>query len=201
MIKVLTAIKNLSSYTLLLEIVDTTSLKFYKDLGFGEEILDPLEKNLGKKKNPEGSMTFYGNFFGGEKLVAFFPKKDSLLDDRCDTLRKIDKNTIFIPSREVSLAYEAMVLSTYSYDRFLTKKTEKSHAIYVPTKEKKKIEEQKPLLEAIIRARDIINLPPTDTRPEEFVKHITNFPWKKFTLRVIDAEELKKLGCNLLLAV
>lgn len=111
------------------------------------------------------------------------------------------KNTLYIPAREFSSAYETYVLSTYSYDRFLSKKDEKHYSIYVTGDEKKSIEASTPLLEAIIRARDIINQPPTDTRPEAFVGYISAFKWKNFKLRIIDAKELQKLGCNLLLAV
>lgn len=146
-------------------------------------------------------MTFYGDFFGAKMLTVFFPKKESLTDDRSDTLRNAHKSTLFVPTRDFSLAYEALVLSTYSYDHFLSKKEEKSYSMYVTSSEKKQIEENQPLLEAIVRARDIINLPPTDTRPEAFVEYIQAFKWKNFTLKIIDAKELTKLGCNLLLAV
>ena len=58
-----------------------------------------------------------------------------------------------------------------------------------------------PLLGAIIRARDIINLPPTDSNPANLVAYIRSFDWKHFSLKILDAADLKKLGCNLLLAV
>ncbi len=201
MISLITTLKNLKSYTLLIEIIDTESIEYYRKLGIPSDILMHLEKNLDKKKDSEKIMTFYGDFHGSEKISAYFPKKESLSDDRSETLRKAPKNTIFLPSTEFFMAYEVYTLATYSYDRFLTKKDEKSYALYVPSDEKKQIESQKPLLHAIIRARDIINLPPTDTRPEAFVEYIASFQWKNFKLRVIDAKELQKLGCNLLLAV
>ena len=83
----------------------------------------------------------------------------------------------------------------------MSKKEEKSYSLYIPSNYKKQVEEKVPLIEAIIRSRDIINQPPTDTRPEAFVEYISSFQWKNFKLKVIDAKELKKLGCNLLLAV
>lgn len=146
-------------------------------------------------------MTFYGDFFGAKKLIVFFPKKETLTDDRSEALRNAPKKTLYIPSCDFREAFEVLFLATYSYDVFLTKKEEKSYELYVPVSHKKSLEALTPLLTAITRARDIINLPPTDTRPEAFVEHISSFKWKNFKLRVIDAKELKKLGCNLLLAV
>jgi leucyl aminopeptidase len=107
----------------------------------------------------------------------------------------------YIPTMDFKNAFEAFTLSTYSYEVFLSKKEDTSYELYVPESERKSLELSIPLLQAIIRARDIINLPPTDTRPEAFVSHIQSFPWKRFTLRIIDAASLKQLGCNLLLAV
>ena len=200
MISLISSLKNLSAHTLLLEVTDTKSIQYYKDLGIDDTVLDHALKNLKKKKN-EKSMSFYGDFFGAERLDMCFPKKESILDDRCDALRNAPKNTLFLPAGDFIAAYEALTLSTYSYDRFITKKEEKNYSMFVPETEKKNIEKTKPLLDAIVRARDIINLPPTDTRPEAFVEYIKNFKWKNFKLRIIDAKELQKLGCNLLLAV
>jgi leucyl aminopeptidase len=201
MISLVTSLSKNTAHTLLLEIIDTEAISFYKNLGIAPDILEKLETNLKEKKNPEKTMKFYGDFFGAKVLVAFFPKKESLTDDRSDCLRHAHKNTLFIPVREFSSAYEVFTLATYTYDRFLTKKEEKNHTLLVPATEKKSLEAETPLLEAIIRARDIINQPPTDTRPEVFVEYIESFQWKHFKLRIIDAKELKKLGCNLLLAV
>ena len=200
MISLISSLKNLSAHTLLLEISDTKSIQYYKDLGIDNAVLDHALKNLKKKKN-EKSMSFYGDFFGAERLDICFPKKDSYLDDTCDVLRNAPKNTLFLPTRDFTSAYEALTLATYSYDRFITKKEEKNYSMFVPEALKKNVEKTKPLLDAIVRARDIINLPPTDTRPEAFVEYIQSFKWKNFKLRIIDAKELKKLGCNLLLAV
>lgn len=126
-------------------------------------------------------------------LTVFFPKKENLNDDRADAIRATHKNTLFIPSGEFLMAHEILTLTTYSYDHYLSKKDEKSYTILVPSNIKKQIQEKTPLLNAIIRARDIINQPPTDTRPEAFVEYISSYKWKNFTLKVLDAKELKKL--------
>jgi leucyl aminopeptidase len=185
----------------MLEIIDQKSYDYYLSLWFPQEILDILMKNLELKKNPEKTMTFYGDFFGAKKLIAFFPKKENLTDDRADTLRNSPKKTLFIPSMNFSEALETFTLSTYAYEIFLSKKEEASYEMHIPEEERKNLESQIPLLRAIIRARDIINLPPTDKKPEAFISYIQTFSWQRFTLRVIDAASLKQLGCNLLLAV
>lgn len=185
----------------MIEYIDTKSENFYIKLGLDPSILQCAAKNAGLKKDAEKTLTFYGDFFGAKKIVIFFPKKESLTDDRADALRNVDKNTLFVPVGEFQMAYEVYTLSNYVYDRFLTKKEEKSLSLYVPANEKERLEAITPLLKAIIATRDIINQPPTDTRPEAFVEYIESIEWKHFKLRIINANELKKLGCNLLLAV
>lgn len=201
MITFLSSLKKIQSEALILEILDKKSLSFYTDLGFSQDILKKIRENLDQKKDAEKSMTFYGDFFGAKKLIIFFPKIETLSDDRSDALRNVPKKTLYIPSCEFLWALETYVLSTYSYDQFLSKKDEKIYEILVPESQKKSLEASLPLLRAIVRARDIINLPPTDTRPEAFVSYIQQYSWKRFQLRVIDASALKQIGCNLLLAV
>lgn len=201
MITRITDLKKSKAHTLTIEYIDAKSGEYYKKLGFDPRILEQAAKNHALKKDAEKTMTFYGDFFWAKKIVIFFPKKDSLTDDRADHLRNIEKNTLYVPASDFTSAFETYVLSTYVYDRFLSKKEEKSLSLYVPPNEKEWVEATIPLLEAIIATRDIINQPPTDTRPEAFVEYIEAIKWKHFKLRIIDATELKKLGCNLLLAV
>ncbi len=201
MISLLSSLKKTQSDAIILEIINKNSITFYENLRISSEVLSKIWENLDQKKHAEKTMTFYGDFFGAKKLIIFFPKTETLTDERSDALRKAPKKTLYIPSCEFLDALEIFVLATYSYDVFLSKKEEKIYEILVPESEKKSLEARLPLLTAITRARDIINLPPTDTRPEEFVSYIQQFSWKRFTLRVIDAAALKQIGCNLLLAV
>jgi leucyl aminopeptidase len=201
MVTLTSSLKKIKAQTILIEILDKKSIHFYKNLSIDEDILTKLEENLSLKEWAEKTMTFYGNFFHAKKLIAFFPKKASLTDDRSEAFKHIPKKTLYIPSSDYISAFEAYYLSTYSYDVFLSEKQEKIFEFYVPESDKASVENTIPLLSAICRARDVINLPPTDTRPEALVEYIKNFKWKRFSLRIIDAQELKKLGCNLLLAV
>lgn len=201
MITLLSSLEKNTTSTILLEVFDKKSISFYASLGFSEEILNPCEKNLSKKKDSEKIMTFYISIFGAEKIVVFFPKKESIMDDRSEFLRNAPKKSFFIPSMDFLDAFEVFSLSTYSYDRFLSKKEEKAYSFYAEKSLEKEIRKISPRIEATLRARDLINLPASDSRPEELVKYIQEYPWKHFTLRVFDATELKKLGCNLLLAV
>ena len=182
-----TSLKDIQYTTLLLEIIDKKSIEYYRDLGFSSVLLDIFAKNLEKKEDiREKVMYFYESCFGSEKVVVFFPKANTLMDDRCTSMQKIDINLLYIPVGEFSDALEAYTLSTYTYDVFLSKKEKKNRGIFLPEKQKKKAEEQMILLTAITRARDLINLPPTDSRPEEIVKHIQSYPWKHFQITVID---------------
>lgn len=201
MISIITQLTKTDAYNILIEIIDNESVNYYRNLWFSNDILQFTQDHQNDKKNKGKTLTFHGNFFGAKMLTIFFPKKLSLNDDRADAIRNAHKNTLFLPTESFEMAYEILTLTTYSYERYLSKKDEKSYSILVSANAKKQIQEKIPLLNAIIRARDIINQPPTDTRPEAFVEYISSYKWKNFTLKILDAKELKKIGCNLLLAV
>jgi leucyl aminopeptidase len=57
------------------------------------------------------------------------------------------------------------------------------------------------LLDAIVWARDLINMPPQDANPVGIVNIIQEHTWKHFNVAIFDKNSLEKFGCNLLLAV
>ena len=201
-ISLITSLKEKKFTTLLLECIDKKSINFYAELGFPQSVLDQILTNIEKKyEEREKNMIFYVSVFWCERIQCIFPKKEMLMDDRSEQLRNTTKKTLYIPAIAFEDAFECYTLSTYVYDAFLSKKEPKNLGFYIDQKKKKIFEGMIPLLRAIIRARDIINLPPTDSNPGNLVEYIRSFDWKHFSLKIMDAAELKKLGCNLLLAV
>lgn len=163
---------------------------------------DSLSKNLLKKKEERKKVIeFYDVSEKIQSLLVFFPEEESLLDNRSDFFRGLSTDTLLIVSTERKEAYEALVLSTYSYQKYLSKSKEKQYGFFVSEKEKDELIESSKLYEAIYWARDLINTPPRDSNPEKIVEIILKHEWKHFTAKVFDKKSLEKLGCDLLLAV
>ncbi len=186
--------------TLVIEVLSEHDISKYISI-FGGELKERAHDNLKKKKDREKILSFHMLQWKFELVTLFFPESDELMEDRSSFFRTLTKDIVFIPSSDEVWAHEAMFLASYHYQKYLTKKKEHSHSILLTHDSLKKIKERVPLYEAIFEARDIINEPPSSSYPEIFVEHINSHKWKHFDLHIFGEKELKKLGCNLLLAV
>ena len=115
------------------------------------------------------------------------------MDDRSDLFRSLETGSVFVPAKESAGAYEALKLATYKYQTYLSKKKSFQYALVASLQEQKEIESKLPLYNAIIEARDLINMPPSDANPENLVKYTISHSWKNFDVKVFDAKELKNL--------
>ena len=184
------------------EVFSVADIDKLHTLGLSGGARDVLVENLHKSADDiKKSMTIYEKISSTHSVIVFFPSKDELMDDRSDFFRTLPNNTIFVPAGDIAEAYEALTLATYRYQTYLSKKKEYTFWILVGKDQQKAIKEKTALYDAIIWARDMINMPPRDMNPEGMVKEILSKTWNHFDIEVFGKKELEKLGCNLLLAV
>lgn len=135
-----------------------------------------------------------------DRVECFFPKKNHM-DSRSEFFMGLKKNIAFIPDGETIDALDALVLATHRFEKYLSKPENTQHTLVVPQKELKEVKARLPLLESILWARDLINTPPQDSNPEKITKLVIDRQWRNFDVEVVEEKQLKKLGCNLILAV
>lgn len=185
-------------------ILEVTSLADVRKSGvsFTVAMTEHVVHNLKLKgEKREKIITFAVSHGHVKKVTCFFPDREKLTDDRSDFFRTLGTETVFIPAKEAAGAYEAMKLATYRYQKYLSKKKKYEFDLVVSPREMKHIEEKQPLYDAIIEARDLINMPAHDANPESLVRHTLAHKWRNFDVHVFDEKELEKLGCELILAV
>lgn len=136
-----------------------------------------------------------------QSILLFFPEKKSLMDERSEFFRGLTESAVFIPASDIDDAYEALMLATYRFQQYLSKKKEFTLSLLVSPDERTHLLEKTPLYEAILWARDMINMPPRDSNPEKMVAEILSKEWNHFDVQVFSKEDLEKMGANLLLAV
>lgn len=189
--------------TLFWEVLWEKDLIKLTQYGIDTPFLERIQTNLHKKGSEKKKvLDYYPSTWSIEKITLFFPEKSELMDERSDAYRSLDPKTLIIPSEKEEEAYEALSLASYRYQEYLSEKKEYAFWFFLTDTQKiKKIQEKAPLYEAIYWARDLINMPPRDANPLSIVEEVSKKEWKNFTVRVFDQQELKKLGCNLLLAV
>lgn len=200
-VNIVTQIDQANYNHIIYEITTEESIMRLFEFWFTESGIAAIRANIAKKDDRKKSMVFYGLIANIESIVIFFPSLDTLMDDRCDFFRTIETNSLFVPDSESAWAYEALRLATYRYQDYLTKKKEYTFAIQVDVDQKDEIASKAPLYDAIISARDIINMPPQDATPTKITQDILQKKWNHFTVEVLEKNELEKHGCNLLLAV
>jgi leucyl aminopeptidase len=123
------------------------------------------------------------------------------MDDRSELFTNLTEPIVFVPDGQSLDALESLRLATYSYDAYLSKPKHKKHSIVIPSADMTAVQDRTNLLDAIIWARDLINMPPQDANPVGIVDIIQAHTWRHFNVAVFDKKALENIGCNLLLAV
>ncbi len=197
-----TNIKDIQSEILVIEVIDKNDLVRCERFNIEESNIDVAIHNLSLElDHREKSLTFACGKWKFKKVIFFFPEEIKLMDDRSTFFQHLTTQSVFIPSKQAIECHECLVLGTYRFQEYLSVKKKFEYEILVSEIEKKEIEKKVPLYTAIIEARDLVNEPPSNKYPEKIVEKIRKHSWKHFDLHIFDSHELKKLGCNLLLAV
>lgn len=201
-IKIKTDFSHISSiHTLLIEISESDI--FAKLEKFGLHISENILEKIQKFQKNEKFFTIYPENENIFQVVIFFSQNENRLETRTEIFKKFSENNIvFIPDNNIDEAFEAFVLSNYKYQEYKTKKEIFEKIFFVEdVSNVSKIEAKIPLMEAIIVARNLVNMPPNDFNPESFVSMIREKKWKNFDVEIFGEAELRSLGCNLIRAV
>jgi len=201
-VECINTLKDPSFGSIVFEVQQPSDIDTLIQHGVPSDIVDLVHKNINQAlENRKKVLYFYLSFSQAENVIFFFPETKSLMDDRCDFFRKIENNTLFVPTSHWHEAHESLVLSTYKYQEYISEKKTLKYWLVVPSWVEKDIKKISPLYSSIFWARDVINRPPIDAYPEAIVRDIQKRNWKHFDVHIFWKKELKGLGCNLLLAV
>lgn len=198
-------ITNLSSNTetrnLILEIRSEERIATLTEYGFSSLQIDKIRTNLTLDTEKQKKTIIFSHISDAyDTITCFFPSV-SLMDDRTGLFSSLKQSSVFFPEGDELEALEALTLATYSYDTYLSKPSTIRHSLLISEDNMEHVESKIQLLNAILWARDMINMPAKDANPIGIVTAIQAYPWKQFNVEVFDKAELQKLGCNLLLAV
>ncbi len=200
-IQLITSLSGVAAHTLIIEIRSISRVQTLIQYGFSDLQIKKIWENFDlSKEKKEKTLIFSHISTTFNQIICFFPSEE-LMDDRSEYFQTINKEVIFFPEDEELDAFETITLSTYSFEKYLTKTKEYQVTLLISQKNLANIEAKKPLLETIIWARNLINTPAKDTTPEKIVDEIQKYPWKHFTIDIFNKADLEKLWCNLLLAV
>jgi len=97
-----------------------------------------------------------------------------------------------------------LVLKSYTFEKYKTKKSKKNISIFITGKNKPNLKEQmkfKAIEEGSFYTRDLVSEPGNILHPDEYAKRIHTLKKYGLKITVYDEKKLKKLGMNTLLGV
>ncbi len=200
-------IKNSNLFCFLTNNFDFSKLDF---LDLDAKIIENIKKNL---KKDENTMTSY--FLGNEHFEQFFvytvskKNKKSLIDLLGKEFPKLPKNMTIFASDIGNLPnlMKTSILSRYKFQDYKSKKEKDKYNFLVNKEDEKTLEnpnifeDTKKLIENIVLARDLGNMPSNDLHPEAFAKIVKNTEFKNTKVKVFDYKKIKELKMGLLEAV
>jgi leucyl aminopeptidase len=196
-----TLTSNTETRNLILEIRSSERIATLTEYGLSPLQIDKITTNLTLDTEKQKKTIIFSHISDMyDTITCFFPSV-SLMDDRSSLFSSLKQSSVFSPEGDETDAIEALTLATYSYDVYLSKPSTLRHTILISEDNMEHVESKIQLLNAILWARDMINMPAKDANPIGIVTAIQSYPWKQFNVEVFDKAQLEKLGCNLLLAV
>lgn len=187
---------------LIIEISKKETINQLKKYGFTDTHIQKIQKNFKKTSSEEGDSTMNFSYISDDfdEIIIFFPRKNTM-KNRSDFFRWLKKASTFIPDHDYLDGLESLTLSTYSFEKYLSKPKNITHTIVLPDNNMAFVDDKKQLLQSIMWARDLVNTPAQDADPQKIVEDILSKKWKHFDVEILDETILKNEWCNLILAV
>tara|TARA_A100001011_G_scaffold398395_1_gene502685 strand:+ start:686 stop:2146 length:1461 start_codon:yes stop_codon:yes gene_type:complete len=135
----------------------------------------------------------------GSMIHEFFNYKTEKIINFNFSNQLLNKNSHIIS--EILLGFE---IKLYKYDKFLSKKQNLPKQIIINTKNRniiKKINYNKNLLFSINITKDLVSDPANILNPITYTERIENFKIKGLKIKVLNLNDLKKIGMKSLIAV
>lgn len=169
--------------------------------------------NTNDKKHPRVLLVGLGK--EADLTAECFRKAGGLAFKRCSGLKIQTASCAFLDAKAEQLLtpfVEGFLLASYNFDSFRSKKKEINKQLTLlnlvldrsATKtDLSQLEETKNIVQAIFRARDLVNTPANALNPDTFVTEAKKMlkGSRRLKMKVVDLKQLKKLGAGAILGV
>lgn len=200
-VEIISDFSKLSVKTLVVEVRQSNIVERLSrfQVSVSEKILEKLQS---RDKNQK-TFSFYSENPQIFEVICFFPDEEKLFDERSEFFQKHKNDIAYFCDGDEENAFEIFTLATYEFLQYKSEKKENKKFFLVEENVEvvSKLQKNIPLLEAILMARNIVNMPPQDLNPEAIVSAISLRKWRNFDVEVFGDSGLRELGCNLIRAV
>ncbi|MDD5769349.1 MAG: leucyl aminopeptidase family protein [Candidatus Gracilibacteria bacterium] len=200
MLNILKSFTDAKKSNLVILIKNKFDLENYNFLNLENSILLKIDNIFEEQKN-----TFLKVYTGKddfEEIIFLFYldiKKDIFvfLGENID---KIPEKIIFSYNKD-NILLDSIILGKYDYIEYKSEKKELELNVVCEDSQIKNLTQRLATLKNITDNRDLVNKPSCDKTPDKYVQIIKNIKFKNTKIKVIDYEEIKRLGLNLIEAV
>lgn len=206
-IEVLDTPENNTLENFVIEVEELSNLDFFKRVHLPEDILFEIESKSQETEKSSFVISTYYPFFHAKKLhIIYIHDKKTYTKELSEILRKIKGDIALYTSKKDSISsiLDSLVLTTYAFEQFLTKKTPRKLALIVEHQTditRTEIADRIDLLACIYWVRDIVNMPASLKYPRRLAEQIMKLPFRNTKVTLMEKKELETKGFNLLLGV
>jgi leucyl aminopeptidase len=191
----------------IIEIEELSNLDFFKRVHLPDDIMAEIEMKSQEVEKTDFCISTYFPLFHAKKLhIIYIHNKENSTKKLSEMIRKIPGDLAFYTSNreKTDLILDSLILTTYTFEQFLSKKTTRKLAIVFENQNefiRCKIAERQQLLSCIYVVRDMVNTPASLKYPRRLADQIMKLPFRNTKVSIMEKKELETKGFNLLLGV
>lgn len=190
-----------------IEVEELSNLDFFKRAHLPTDIMAEIESKSQEVEKASFTISTYCPFFHAKKLHILYIHDKSQHTKELSKILSLMKGDIALYTSKKDQAadfLDSLILSTYSFEQFLTKKTPRRLAFIVENQTEALQTElafRVELLSCIYLVRDMVNMPPSQKYPRRLAEQIMKLPFRNTKVSLMEKKELETKGFGLLLGV
>lgn len=191
----------------IIEVEELSNLDFFKRVHLPDDIMAEIELKSQESEKSNFCISTYCPIFHAKRLhILYIHDKAQYAKSLSEMIGKIPGDLTFYTSdrEKLSHALDSLVLTTYTFDQFLSKKTQRKLAFIFENQNdiiRSEIAERIELLSCIYLVRDMVNTPASLKYPRRLAEQIMKLPFRNTKVSLMEKKELETKGFHLLLGV
>lgn len=172
----------------------------YNFLNLDIKILEKIEKIFDEQKNVCFKIFLWNDNFEEVIFLFHIDVKKDLVVFLWENIWNIPEKVTFLYNKD-NILLDSIILWKYEYLEYKTEKKDLELNIICEDLYVNNLTQRLSTIKNITDARDIVNKPSWDKTPDKYVQFIKNIKFKNSRIKIIDHDEIKRLGLNLIDAV
>jgi leucyl aminopeptidase len=192
---------------LIIEVEELSNFDFFKRVHLPDDIMAEIESKSQEIDKWDFCISTYYPIFNAKKLhILYIHDKSKYTKTLSEMIGKISGDIAFYTSNREKMVsiLDSLVLTTYTFEQFLTKKTSRKFAFIFENQNEiiqSEIAARVELISCIYLVRDMVNMPASLKYPRRLAEQIMKLPFRNTKVSLMEKKELETKGFNLLLGV